>query len=268
MPQGQAIDVLGSRAADGIYLLFPAGRRPDRADIIAAIEQLPLAAISHDPTEQPKPYPHGDDHGDARAGDWLELILSGMTFDLLGLAPGPSVAIPTIAHRFACDAHFDPDKHDAIALVPGPHLQDGANSLPIVRAMLDLACGIARRIDGVETICWSPARSAIAMPMFCQSVEQWLGGGAFPALGLTSFSLDEGGALTSEGLAHFLGQELSISPEIASDKVAATKLGARLVHDLVAVGRLEAPRRYTTDDGSGLLLSPTENASLIEVTRM
>lgn len=268
MPQGQASDLPGTRIADGVYMLFSPGDRPDREQLLEAVEDMPLAAITHDPAEHP-PGSSLDGEGDGRRpGEWLELLQSGMTFDLLGLSPGPSVASPAIAHRLACDAHFDPADHEAIALVPGPHLADGANSLPIVRAMLDLACGIARRIVGVRTICWSPARSAVAMPMFCQSVEQWLGGGPFPALGLTSFSLDERGAMRSEGLAHFLGQELSIAPELASDRIAATRLGARLVHDLVARGRLESPREFIAEDGLGFLLSPSENASQIEVRRM
>lgn len=268
MPQGQASDLPGSRIADGVYLLFSPGDRPDRRQLLAAIEDMPLAATTHDPAEQAAISSSGCDAEGRQPGEWLELLQSGMTFDLLGLSPGPSVASPTISHRLACDAHFDPADHEAIALFPGPHLADGANSLPIVRAMLDLACGIARRVDGVRTICWSPARSAVAMPMFCQSVEQWLEGGPFPALGLTSFAIDERGAMRSEGLAHFLGQELSIAPELASDRIAATRLGARLVHDLVASGPLDAPREFIAEDGLGFLLSPSENASQIEVRRM
>ena len=258
----------GERAgtAAGVYLLFDAHCRPDRDAICAALESLPLVGITHDPTEAPHPAAATTEAAKQQEARWLELILSGMTFDLLGLAPGPAVEKPAITHRYGCAD--DLEGKEALALVPGPHLSDGANSLPIVRAMLDLACGLARQLDGAETICWSPARSAVATTMLCQSVDRWIGGGPFPAMGLTGFTAREDGRLTSVGLDYFVGQELAFAPSLARDKVAATKLGARLVHEIVGSGRIEQERHHRFEDGLTVLLSPRSDSRIIEVTRM
>lgn len=265
MPQAGRSQSGRKKLAAGIYLLFAPGCRPDRAGVLTALEELPLVSVSHDPGESVSDAPKAEHVSSPHGARWLELMLSGMTFDLLGFAPGPSIETPEIVHRL--DGHFDPYGVEALAIVPGPHLADGANSLPIVRSMLELACGIARRVKGVKTICWSPARSAVAMPIFCQSVEDWLSGGSFPALGMTSFAFDDSGALTSEGLAYFMGQELSISAELAGDRMAATLLGAGLVHDLVASGRVEQSRNFKTESGLDVILSPVQDARIIEVTR-
>lgn len=268
MPQGQGYKITASNAAAGVYLLFEPAGRPDAQAVFSAVEQMPLASVTHDPERDGHARTAPAGPADAIPRRWLELMLSGMTFDLLGLSPGPCVRTPVIAHRFGCDPDFDPEAVEAMALVPGPHLLDGANSLPIVRAMLDLACGIARRVPGVRTICWSPARTAVALPMFCKSVEAWLAGGAFPALGLTGIALREDRLLASEGLAYFVGQELVIGAELSRNRIRATKLATRLIHEIVGSGRIERPREYRADDGAMLMLSPVRGGSEIEVSLM
>ncbi|MBX7540387.1 hypothetical protein [Qipengyuania sphaerica] len=264
MPHVRANSSEKGKVAAGVYLLFSPGKRPDRDAVLSAIPDMPLASVSHDPAI----IDTGSESGAARKGRWLELLLSGMTFDLLGLEPGPSIEVPEIAHRVGCDAGFDPEASDALVLLPGPHLADGADSLPIVRAMLDLACGLSRRLDEVQTVCWSPARAAVAMPMFCQSVEQWLGGGVFPALGLAGFATDGEERLTSEGLAHFVGQEIVIGRDLSRDRLSATKLAARLIHEIVGTGKVDAPREFVSDEGITLRLSPAADGTTIEVSRM
>lgn len=255
------------RLPPGIFLLFEKGRRPRKLEILAAIDAIDAASVSFDPSRTEQSC-RSEDKTLSHSGEWVELLQWGMTFDLLGMAPGPSVSTPDIAYRFGCA--FDPAdaQGEAIALVPGPHLVDGSHSLPIVRAMLDLASEIAARLEGVQAVCWSPARSAMAPEIFTRAVEGWLAGGAFPALGMTGFAVNETGEMVSEGLDHFIGQELSLDAELASDPVAATRLGARLVHELVGSGKLEKPREFVTQEGLSFRLSPDESGTIIRVSPM
>lgn len=253
----------------GLLFLFPTGMRPKKIDILTALDTIESATVSHDPSCH--------DVGNAKtpaksdydfAGEWLELLQWGLTFDLLGIAPGPAIDVPEIAYRFGCDVDVGKNGCEAVALVPGPHLVDGSHSLPIVRAMLDLASGLASSLKGVIATYWSPARSAMGTALFRRSVDTWLSGGPFPALGLTGFALAEDGSMISEGLRHFIGQELSIAPDITHDPVSATQLGARLVHELVGSGPVEEFRRFETAEGRVVGLTPDNAAGRIVVSPM
>lgn len=253
----------------GIFLLFASDRRPRRLDILAAIEDSQSASISHAPSATHRNWQSaGEDKEASHTCDWVELLQWGMTFDLLGIAPGPGVRMPDIGYRFGCAVNVPDDTTGAMALVPGPHLQHGANSLPIVRAMLELASHLARSLPGVEAVCWSPARSAIGVPLFARTISSWLAGGPFPALGLAGFAQQEGGRLASEGLSFFVGQELLLTPEVAANPVAATQLGARLVHHIVGTGRVEEQGVFVTEDGTRLLLTPLADGRTVEVSPM
>ena len=268
MPASQASLGEEARSPQGLYLLFAPGARPQRSDVLAMVEALDLVWVSHDPASSPVDPQEAAQGRDGYSGQWLELMMSGLTFDLLGMAPAPGVAVPQVVHRVALGAECDPHDKEAMVLVPGPHLADGANSLPIVRAMLDLGCKMARRLDGVEAICWSPARSATATELFCRSVEGWTEGGPFPALGLTSFAANDAGHFASEGLGFFVGQELRFHPTLAQDRLAATRLGMRLVHDMVSAGRVDEAREFVTEDGARYTLSPVPDSDIVEVSRM
>ena len=201
-------------------------------------------------------------------GEWLELLNWGMTFDLLGLSPGPGLDLPEIAYRFGAVAGIEGSGVEALALVPSPHITGGLHLLPILRAMLDVGKGLAANLDHVLAVCWSPARSAMSIPVFTRSVEDWLAGGAFPALGLVGFARNGDGSMMSEGLSHFIGQELCIVPDLAADPVAATRLGVRIIHQLVEHGPLEAQQEFAADDGGVLLLSPSPPDNIIVVRKM
>ena len=268
MPASEASSGRKSAPPQGLFFLFSAGERPTRGTILALIETMENVWVSFDPASA------GDDPRDsaegrnAFRGQWLELMMAGLTFDLLGLAPLPAVEPPAIAHRLATDQLRDSDQLEGLALVPGPHIADGANSLPIVRAMLDLGCRLASGLPGIEAVCWSPARTAIETAMFCRLVEGWMAGGPFPALGLTAFAPQDDGSLVSEGLGFFVGQELRLSPPLCEDRLAATRMAMRLVHEVVGTGRIESGQEITLDSGERLWLSPGEDRGLIEVARM
>ena len=64
-----------------------------------------------------------------------------------------------------------------------------------------------------------------------------------------------------------IGQELRIEPPLSADRVAATRLGIRLVNHLVLAGGLAEDDRIIAPDGSRLLLRPSRSRALINVWR-
>lgn len=199
--------------------------------------------------------------------DWIELLSDGLTFDLSGLAPGPASAFPVIEHRFDWPEPSGPGTHETLTLRPGPHLAAAGRSIPVIRVMLALACDLVRFFPDLAAIGWGPARSVIGRRFFESVTTAWLDGGPFPALGLTAFAPTTDGALQSIGLDFWIGQELRIEPPLGNDRVAATRLGVRLVNHLVIMGGLTADDRIVAPDGTRLVLRPSRNRALISVWR-
>lgn len=251
-----------------LYLLFAKGKRPDRLAIKALADRLPYLAATHDPAH--------DDASSAEpavgAGEtgehhWLELLRDGLTFDLVGITPGPAVTFPQVSHRFDLPALPDAQDYEALALLAGPHIASGGNSMPLMRSLLALACDIVRQFDDLAAVVWRPAASAIGRRFFESATSAWLDGGPFPALGLTAFVPTADGALESVGLSFWIGQELRIEPALSADRVAATRLGIRLVNHLVLAGGLSQDDRIAAADGTRLALRPSRNRALISVWR-
>lgn len=256
---------MSQRAHDAeLHLLFARGKRPDRLAVGAFAVGRQVISISHDP--------HADaaSHAETLKPSqkyWLELLRDGLTFDLSGLAPGPASAFPDIAHRFDLPALPSADDHEAMLLRPGPHLAAGGSSLPMVRTMLGLACDLLHHFDDLVAVGWGPAGTVIGRQFFESVTTAWLDGGPFPALGLTAFVQTPDGALQSEGLAFWIGQELRIEPPLSADRVAATRLGIRLVNHLVLTGGLDADDRITAPDGTRLVLRASSGRAIISVWR-
>ncbi|WP_260923592.1 hypothetical protein [Novosphingobium sp. 9] len=62
----------------------------------------------------------------------------------------------------------------------------------------------------VVAVGWGPAETLMDPSYFARIVMNWLGGGAFPVLGLTAIAVASDGSVASRGLAHFTGQELQL----------------------------------------------------------
>ncbi|MBV7259859.1 hypothetical protein [Erythrobacter crassostreae] len=198
---------------------------------------------------------------------WVELLRDGLTFDLRGLAPGEAESIPATDYRYDVDQSPAALRLEAIHLLPGQHLAGGANSVPVLRGLIALACDLIRHFDDLVAIVWEPARSLIGRRYFESVASAWLEGGAFPALGLTSFRETSDGALQTVGLDFWIGQELRIEAPLSSEKVEATRLGARIVNQLVIIGGLEQSERITAPDGSHLIMRPSRNGNFVRVMR-
>jgi len=133
--------------------------------------------------------------------------------------------------------------------------------------MLALARDLAQHFSHLGAIAWGPSRSAIGRRFFESVVTAWLDGGPFPALGLTAFEHLRDGALQSVGLGCWIGQEVRIELPLSADKVAATRLGIRLVNQLVIIGGLKQSERITAPDGTRLVMHPSRDSTIVRVWR-
>ena len=254
----------------GLILLFRKSERPDRAAIRAALSHVPKASISFDPGQS-----QGRENtswaetltdeslGDANA--WLELLVEGLTFDLIGLAPGPQISAPPIEFRIDCPADLELSDYEAVGLAPGPHLSGGMQSLIVARSMAGLGVRLAEELGNVIAFYWLPSLSITGPEFFASTVDAWIEGGPFPALGLSAFRSTQSGGLTSVGLAFFTGQEVIVPSELASDPASATRLAMRLVNQLVVHGPLHDAQIVTGPDGRSLELSPDSERNVVRV---
>jgi hypothetical protein len=248
----------GVKPAPVLSLLFDLAARPNAPAIRGLESSSNGFSISHDSA--------CDGEADGAAGDWLELLVNGLTFDLLGLAPGSAQISAPALHRFDLPKLLDPAKLAAIALIPGPHLAGGETLMPVVRSQMWLATRLCA-LPGVAAVGWEPARSLSSPAHFTRSVERWLEGGVFPGLGLSALKETPDGGMESVGLAFFTGQELRLEPGLAGDKPAAARLALRLINELVGRDRLERAERIKGPGGEALLIELVENGRILSVSR-
>ena len=260
----------------GVFLLFSRHKRPDRGAIRDFVKAHPTISLTHDPsartqlhlvgeTEALHPTSTSNDGGSDNELVWLELLREGLTFDIAGLLPGEGLEVPLCEHQFDYREEICRSRLEAVRLTPGSHLAGGEASLPVLRGMFSLTRDLVRHFEAIEAIAWPPSSSLIGRRFFESTVAAWLEGGAFPALGLTAFRETLDGGLVSVGLEFLIGQELRIEPPIAGDKVAATRLGVRLVNQLVLSGPVEGMEQIIAPDGQRLQLEPSSNGRFVRV---
>lgn len=258
-------------------MLFADGKRPSRAAIREFVATQSDTSVTHDPSQGASLHLVAADGesipatetDEAKVGDtvWLELLRAGLTFDLEGLAPGPATVFPSVEHRFDLEEMPGPARFDAICLTPSQHLTGGQRTMPVAKAIIALARDLIHHFDDLEAVVWSPSNAAIGRRFFESISTAWLDGGAFPALGLTAFKETIDGAIQSVGLDFWLDQELRIEPPLSSDKVGATRLGVRLVNQLIILGGVDESERIVAPDGTRLILRPSRNGKFIRVWR-
>lgn len=238
-------------------LLFPRGERP-------TLDVLRNAAAGTDRLSVSSSLGKGDDP-QVPAG--VELLRDGMTYDLVGAAPGAGFTVLAARHRLAIAADLAEEKCEALALQPGPHLASGARALPVVRTMMGVATMIVPHLPGLQAVAWPAAGTLIGADFFVSTMTAWISGGAFPALGLTAFATDPEDGLRTEGLAFFTGQELRLEPGLAEDRTAGVRLGIRLVNHLVGQGRVSKAEAIIGPEGERLTLDPDASAHVVSVRR-
>lgn len=200
--------------------------------------------------------------------DWVELLISGMTFDLVGLAPGQTINIPEIRHWVDLPEGTINTPFEALCLMPGPHVAGGANTIPVVRTLFALVAKLAAELQPhLRMICWPPAALAARPEFFRAHAESWTDGGSFPSRLLAGYKQMSDGALQSEGLAFFTGQEIRIEPQSVGDISIATQLAGRLVQQLAQHGPLTQSEEVVAPDGGQMRLVPSGNGKFVRVWR-
>lgn len=166
-------------------------------------------------------------------------------------------------------AYFDLDRRELdgaaafrLALLePAP-----ADRMAGVRALARLVPGLAA-IDGCLGLGWVPAKSAMGADYARAVIGQWLDGGAFPALGLTSLSETRDGGFVSRGLSAICGQELAVAADAAVLPADRARIAIRLIDFLVEHGPVTA-REVIEIDGFGRFeVSPGAEGKKINLRR-
>lgn len=184
----------------------------------------------------------------------VELLRDGLTFDLTGLAPGPSCAVPPVSHRVALPGEFNCDELDAAWFMVGPHLAGAESLLPVLR----VAAAILRQLTsltGLQAVVWRPARIAMSPAWFAEAVGVWLAGGPFPALALTALARSQNG-IESEGLAFLTGQEFMLHAGAGGPNREHSRIAVRLTDWLVAHGRVDSPREVVLSGVGAVWIEP------------
>ena len=256
-------DINAGDSGSAVSLLFAAGRRPDAGAIRQLAEKQGGFSVSFDPVAESS---SGATAPAGQGAAWLELLANGLTFDLVGLMPGPRAEPPPCVHRYALAAEANALDLEALTILPGPHLAGGHTMAPVIRTLAWLGASLAE-LDGIEAVAWHPARSWCDPDYFRDGVLRWIEGGVFPSLGLTALAMAPDGGMQSEGLALFTAQELRIEPELMADKAAGAKIGVRLIDLLVEKGRIDTPQRIVGPDGLPLRLEPSANGRFVRVWR-
>jgi len=237
-----------------VVLLFAPGHRPAVSEIKALSQELGQFAVTLESS------------GPVKEIRWAELLANGLTFDLTGLSPGkPGPGVAT-GHLFGLAEGFDPAACEGVALSPGPHLTSGGPMVPVLRCLAWLAAELSS-LEHLRAIVWSPARTICGPTYFRDAVMRWIGGGAFPGLGLTALRPNTDGSLESEGLALFTGQELRLEPDHGHDQAQDAKVALRLLHWLVENGQVDQTMSLTGPMGETLLLEPRAEDGIVHVWR-
>ena len=239
----------------GLSLLFAEGKRPSANDIERLLQSSDIAGAAAHVSFRPV----DDNEG------LLELLVSGLTFDLVGLRPGGVLPPPPCEHRFGLDASSSDQQLEAITLLPGQHLSGGFAMIPVVQAMLGLAGHIALPL-AVEAVCWHPARSWMEPQYFSRVALGWLSGGPFPALGLTALEQSSEG-VRSEGLEFFAGQELTVLRRQGEGSADTAKLAVRFIDFIVNNGPFRRELEFEGQDGEQLRVVPGPFGKTVRVER-
>ena len=235
--------------------MFAAGSRPCESDVERALAaeatKAPSGVITHRP---------------GAAEGWVEILASGLAFDLTGLSPGKAAQVPCPSHHLGFAERPDRGTLEAVSLVPGHHLAGAEAMVPVVRVMAGLVASLSLGLRA-QAVAWHPARTCMEPAFFARIVRDWLAGGPFPALGLTAVEPNAVGGVGSSGLSFFTGQELMLEGKPGESRVDAVKLAVRLIDFLVRHGRLEQRMEVSGPDGEMLVAEPSADAKRVMVWR-
>lgn len=233
-----------------LALAFNSGQRPDAEALVD------LSA------RDGKAMPFAVSHIGAGPDSWVELLTGGLSFDCRGLAPG-YYSVPEKGAALLGLAQVPVG--EVITIEPASYLAEGRGLLPIVRALSGLAAELCR-LPGVTGVYWRPAHCWMTPKYFSGVVGEWLKGGPFPGLGLTSLRHAEGGAMVSVGLDYLIGQELHFEPNRKLAPAAVARIAVRLVNELVGSGPLQRSAQLRGPEGELVEVQPSPDGRLLRVS--
>lgn len=199
---------------------------------------------------------------DVASGPVCELVLDGMTYDLMLTARGSrGRSLPDYRPALPKAAAQGP----ALVLVPGPHLASAARSPAVVRAQWQLGARLCALLERVVAVGWAPSGVTGSANTFAGLADGWAGSGIFPPQGLIAFRPVLGEGLHSSGLAWFTGQELRLEPDLVQDPDQAVRLGLRLAETLIHRGPLTEVEQFAHPGGGTIRLQPSPNRRFVRV---
>lgn len=237
-----------------LSIVFAEGKRPDHAALVRYAADRAGAGYGYG-------YVVTHAAADEEAHNWAELLVSGLGFDCLGLAPGPAAQLPPIGPVFGLNSVL---VGESISLQPGPHITAGAALPPVVRTLLGLAAALSS-LPAVGAVCWHPAGAWMEPQYFQKITADWLQGGVFPALGLTVLQRTGDGAMVSQGLSFFIGQDLRIEPTAAASPEIAARLAVRLIDHLILCGPIREPQAVMLDGLEPVLAVPLDHGTTLSI---
>lgn len=238
------------RAAAGVSFLFAPDERPDGAAWCEALDAC-----------QARVRMVREDSSDGSA----ELVLNGLTFDVVGLLPAAAASALTAIEAHDLAAEGAAGELEAVRMFPGHHLSGGLSMLPVVRALTALAAEMAVKLP-VRAVVWHPSHVLVEPQAFAHATLAWLSGGAFPAQALTSLTKHADGSVVSRGLGHFTGQEATLGAKPGETDEQAMRLAACVIDYLV----LHGPMNEITEtalDGEALCFEPARRGDHVWVWR-
>lgn len=253
-PETRAIPPINNpetRCEPLLALSFAPGSRPGRAEILRCASDIRKFSVIQSP-----------DGGE----DWIEILITGLTFEIEGLAPGAPLGLPGIDHRFGLAGGQPAAAAETIVLRPGPHLAGGEAMLPVVRACTSVALALVMQAKPLA-VSWLPAAIALDPDYFAGIASAWLDGGPFPALGYTALVGTSEGGIASAGLAFFTGQEIDVEPAVPPDPRRDARLAVRAIDALVGHGPLTSPLEMAGPEGELLRAEPLPGGKRVRLTR-
>jgi len=194
----------------------------------------------------------------ARDRDRAELLASGLSFDVTGLA---------VEEGVGNTPRQDPaegEPLEAMCIAPGASIAAGGTLAPVFRLQIALAAELALCLP-VRRVHWHSAGTTIEPAMFSRKALAWLAGGAFPAAELIALHALHDGSIVSQGLAHFAGQELALQGA-GLDRAASLTLAAAIIDRLVRDGAVRHGTRWTIA-GETLWLDPSQRGERLWIAR-
>lgn len=235
-------------------MLLAPGSRPAALQIERLFESAEMAGtagrISHRPD---------------RSEGWLEILASGLTFDLRGLSPADPAGHRPSQHCYGFADQAPDEPLEALEIIPGGHIAAGGGLLPVIRIMAGLTANLALNLP-VEAVVWHTADTWLEPRYFARTVLTWLAGGVFPALGLTALLPASDGSIASRGLAHFTGQEIQLAGAPGEAQAETVKLAVRVIDYLVRTGKLTEARKIS-DAGVSLFAEPSQFSNTVWIWR-